>query len=244
MSDVLDRNSATPLYVQLADVIRDKIKGGEWVPDQKIPSENEFNQLYGISRMTARQVLSRLVDEGLLFRVQGKGTFVSHQKISTRSPSYMGIREQLEQQGYATSTEILSEQIVTADARVAEALGLDEGAEVYQIRRLRRVDATPLSLHVSYVPKELAPQVIEHDLASQQLCTVLEREYGLVMAQVSETLEAESATKTLSKQMEVRLNAPLLLLEQRIASPKGAKFEFTRIHFRGDMVRLHFTYEH
>ncbi|WP_378147082.1 GntR family transcriptional regulator [Cnuibacter sp. UC19_7] len=243
MTEVLDRNSATPLYVQLSDLIRDKITRGEWVPDQKIPSENEFNTLYGISRMTARQVLARLVDEGLLFRVQGKGTFVSRRKISTRSPSYMGIREQLEQQGYATSTEILSEQLIDADARVARELGLAEGTPVYAIRRLRRVEDTPISLHESYVPESLAPGITERDLASQQLCTVLELDYDLQMAHVTETLETSAASKAEAKLFGNRAGTPLLLLEQRISSASGVPFEFARIHFRGDMIRLEFHYD-
>jgi GntR family transcriptional regulator len=242
-ADVLDRNSAIPLYVQLTDLIRDKITSGEWVPDQKIPSENEFNTLFGISRMTARQVLARLVDEGLLFRVQGKGTFVSHRKISTRSPSYMGIREQLEQKGYATSTEILSEALVEADARVARELGLEEGTPVYAIRRLRRVDDTPISLHESYVPEALAPGIIDRDLATQQLCTVLELDYSLQMAKVTETLETAAANKSEAKLFGNRVGTPLLLLEQRISSPLGVAFEFSRIHFRGDMIRLEFHYD-
>ncbi|MCV7225109.1 GntR family transcriptional regulator [Mycolicibacterium komossense] len=244
MTETIDRNSAIPLYVQLSDLIRERIKRGEWVPDQKIPSENELNQLYGISRMTARQVLSKLVDEGLLFRVQGKGTFVAHRKISTQSPSYRGIREQLEQQGYATSTEILGAALVDADARSAEQLGLPVGTPVYSIRRLRRVDGAPISLHESFVPQSLAPGVIDHDLVGEQLCTVLDRDFGLRMAEVSETLEAATASKSQAKLFGNQPGAPLLLLEQRIAAPDGHPFEFTRIHFRGDVIRLQFHYSH
>lgn len=243
MTEKLDRDSATPLYIQLADVIRDKITGGEWVPDQKIPSENELNQIYGISRMTARQVLARLVDEGLLFRVQGKGTFVSRRKISTRSPSYQGIREQLEQQGYATATEVLESTLVDADARVASALSVPEGIPVYNIRRLRRVEGNPISLHESFVPQTLAPQMLDRDLAHEQLCTVLDRDFGLRMAAVTETLETTTASAAEAKLFGTRSGTPLLLLEQRIATPDGTPFEFSRIRFRGDMIRLEFHYD-
>jgi GntR family transcriptional regulator len=243
VTETLDRNSAVPLYIQLGELIRGKITRGEWVPDQKIPSENEFNALFGISRMTSRQVLAKLVEEGLLFRVQGKGTFVAHQKISTRSPSYMGIREQLEQQGYATSTEILSARLVDADARVARELGIQEGTPVYAIRRLRKVEEAPISLHESFVPQALAPGITDHDLATQQLCTVLEHSYDLQMAKVTETLETDTASKADAKLFGNRAGMPLLLLEQRITSSSGVAFEFSRIHFRGDRIRLEFHYD-
>jgi DNA-binding transcriptional MocR family regulator len=76
----LNRGGSTPLYLQLGALLRDKIKRGEWRPDQKIPSENELNRMYGISRITTRQVLEVLVHEQLLFRVPGKGTFVAPER--------------------------------------------------------------------------------------------------------------------------------------------------------------------
>ncbi|MFO8074735.1 MAG: GntR family transcriptional regulator [Egibacteraceae bacterium] len=122
MPPVLDRDAATPLYVQLTDILRDEIERGLWMPDRKIPSENELHRTYGISRMTARQVIAQLVNEGLLYRVQGKGTFVAPNKISTRSPAYAGIREQLEELGYATKTMLLNMEEVAADRAVAKKL--------------------------------------------------------------------------------------------------------------------------
>src|SRR6478609_11233472 len=129
-SEMLDRDASMPLYLQLAGLLRGRIESGELKPDQKIPSENELNRMYGISRMTARQVLAQLVNEELLFRVQGKGTFVAHRKIGTRSPAYMGIREQLERMGYATTTKVLSSEVVPADVRVAEHLRISPGDAV------------------------------------------------------------------------------------------------------------------
>ena len=131
MTTTLNRNSAVPLYLQLADELRHKIVSGEWQPEQRIPSENELNQIYSISRMTIRQVLGKLVDEGLVFRVHGKGTFVAQRKIATRSPSYYGVREQLEAQGYSTRTATLVSEVVEADDRLARALrdGATDGVD-------------------------------------------------------------------------------------------------------------------
>ena len=92
---MLDRNNPKPLYAQFEDLLRSAIMAGEWETNHAIPSENELSRTYGLSRMTVRSVITQLVKEGLLFRVQGKGTFVAAPKITTRSPAYMGIREQL-----------------------------------------------------------------------------------------------------------------------------------------------------
>lgn len=241
--ETLNRKSAIPLYVQLADILRTKIQDGEWEPDEKIPSENELNRMYGLSRMTVRQVLTNLVDEDLLYRVHGKGTFVAHRKISTRSPSYQGIREQLEAQGFDTNTTILVEDIVPADARVARHLNIGQGDNVYRIRRVRRVEGSPISIHESFVPENLAPQLLEADLAQQQLCTVLERDHGLRMASVQESLESALASKSEAEALETRPGTPVLLLQQHIRHDDGRMFEFTKIVFRGDKVKLEFHYD-
>ncbi|MBF4552285.1 GntR family transcriptional regulator [Pseudoclavibacter sp. VKM Ac-2888] len=240
--ETLDRNAAVPLYVQLADVLRSKIQSGEWKPDQRIPSENELNQIYGISRMTARNVLSKLVDEGLLFRVHGKGTFVAHQKISTKSPSYQGIREQLEQQGFATRTEMLELERIAGGGRIGQILGIGETESLFMVRRLRYAEDEPISIHESYVPERLAPKLLEADLVTRQLCTVLEENHQLRMANVIETLESSVPSKSTLTTLKARTGTPVLLLEQRISNDDGTPFEFTRILFRGDKVRLEFSY--
>lgn len=101
---VLDKNSPKPLYAQLEDILRTAILNKEWEVNHAIPSEIELSRMYSISRMTVRAVITQLVNEGMLYRVQGKGTFVAEPKISTKSLAYMGVREQLERMGYQTST--------------------------------------------------------------------------------------------------------------------------------------------
>lgn len=243
MTEQLSRTSPTPMYVQLTNILRDKIERQEWEVEEKIPSENELNKMYGISRMTARQVLAQLVNEGLLFRVQGKGTFVAPHKIATRSPSYKGIREQLEQMGYQTSTRLLAEELIIADHYLAERLALPGGSAVHKIRRLRFVDDEPISLHESYVPQRLADDLTSHDAEQQQLCVILEEQYGLQMGHVVETLESGNASSADAKLLAVRTTAPLLVLRQEISSPTGQRFEYSKITFRGDKVRLTFEYD-
>lgn len=242
MSELLDREGSIPLYVQLTNILRDNIENHEWEPNQKIPSENELNRIYGVSRMTARQVLSQLVNDGLLFRVQGKGTFVAPHKISTRSPTYKGFREQLEQLGYETTTTLLSADLVIADNLISRNLGLPPGEKVYVIRRLRRVDDEPISLHMSYIPESLAPGLDRYDTVKQQLCVVLAENYNLRMGHVTETLESTSATAEEAKLLGVSRRAPLLLLQQ-ISDSSGVRFEHSKIVFRGDKIRLEFEYD-
>lgn len=137
----LNRAGSTPLYVQLATTLRDKIEHGEWRPGQRIPSENELNRAYGISRMTARQVLAQLVSEQLIFRVPGKGTFVTPRRADARPPAYIGIRKQLERAG-DPAAGLPSPEIVPADTDVSQHKRIPLDAPVHRLRRRRVVPAS------------------------------------------------------------------------------------------------------
>ncbi|MGV8847273.1 GntR family transcriptional regulator [Tessaracoccus sp.] len=238
----LDRNSSVPLYVQIENALRSSIADGEWKPGDRIPSEVSLNDLFGCSRMTVRGVLNALVDDGLLYRVPGKGTFVTEQKISARSPAYRGIREQLEQMGFTTTTELVSQRITVPGESVRTTLQTDRSVDVHEIVRRRLVDGVPVSLHRSFVPTPLAPGLATDDVVGEQLCVILEREYGLRPTRTIEQLEAVAATRQEATLLGVAEGAPLLLLEDTISAQSKTVFEYSKILFRGDRMKLHFDY--
>ncbi len=235
---MLERSNPKPLYQQLTEIIREKIHIGEWKAGNPIPSENELSKMYGLSRMTVRSVITQFVSEGLLYRVPGKGTFVAEPKITAKSLSYAGIREQLEQMGYAISTRILSAEIIDATGTVAENLALERGGPVYMIKRLRYIDKDPLSLHVSYVPVAMCKDFDSGKLENEQLCVILKNDYGLSRGKVVETLESCMATTTEAKLLEIKAGHPLLLLEDIIYSGDGVPFEYSKVLFRGDKIKI------
>ncbi|MGI6299421.1 MAG: GntR family transcriptional regulator [Saccharofermentanales bacterium] len=148
---MLNRNSPTPLHQQLEEIIKAKIENDEWQPDAQIPSENELSKTYGLSRMTTRNVIMRLVFQGLLYRVAGKGTFVAEPKITNKLLLQMGIQEQLDQMGIESETRLIEIRKIEAPVRIQRELALPEGSQVFNIERLRLVKGDPLSIHISYV---------------------------------------------------------------------------------------------
>ena len=242
MTEVLERDSAVPLYAQLEQILSGKIASGEWQPNQRIPSENELNRMYGLSRMTVRGVLTKLVNDGVLLRVPGKGTYVAPTKINAVSPAYRGIREQLEALGYSTTTRLVSFERESASSTVRDQLGLARGEDVYVIVRVRSVQGEPISIHRSHVPALLAPGLDGHDVVSEQLCVVLENGYGLPMRHVSEHLEAVAVTGADAKQLGMHRGDPALLLHDVISDDDERPFEYSTIVFRGDRLRLAFDY--
>jgi len=239
----LQRSSSTPLYRQLDSIMRNKVTSGEWKPHEIIPSENELARLYGLSRMTARLVVSQLAREGLLYRVHGKGTFVAEKKITAHSLSYVGIREQMEEMGYQTMTRILQIKRGPATEKIAERFNLDQADDFCMIERLRLLEGDPFSLHYTYIPSSLCPGLEKHDMTGRQLCDILREDYGLVRRHVVETLESIAATKYESDLLEVKKDFHLLMLKNFISDENGRPFEFSKILFRGDKIKLRFVYD-
>ena len=190
--------------------------------------------------MTVRGVLTKLVGDGLLVRVPGKGTYVATPKINAVSPAYRGVREQLEGLGYETSTRLVSVGLETPSSGVRERLALGEGDETYVIVRVRSVQGEPISLHRSYVPARLAPGLDGHDVVANQLCVVLEEHYGLPMKRVHEELEAVAVSSADAKHLGMRRGEPALQLQDVISDALSRPFEYSldRVPRRPDAPAL------
>lgn len=235
---MLDRQSPKPLHQQLEDILKERIENQEWKPDSNIPSENELSKMYGLSRMTVRSVITRLVHEGLLYRVPGKGTFVSSPKIVSKPLSQMGIREQLEEMGYETETKLLSITIDQAPIKISKKLKIDENSQVYIIKRARYVRNEPLSIHTSYIPISLCPEIQEKNFEEVQLCDILEFDYNLKIRKIEETLESSTATDYEAKILRIKPGSPLLLLQDIVMTEDEEPIEYSKVIFRGDKIKL------
>src|SRR5215212_3738435 len=111
-----------PRYYQLKEILREKIQGGQWAPGALIPSERELCAQYGLSRMTARQAIIDLVRDGLLYRVQGKGTFVAHQRMTQQLLVLTGFSQDMAGRGRRAGAQVLDQRMVTAEPEVAHRL--------------------------------------------------------------------------------------------------------------------------
>ncbi len=239
----LNRYDATPLYAQLKSIIREKISSGEWAPNSMIPSENELSQIYGVSRMTVRNVITQFVSEGILYRIQGKGTFVNESKLEISGLHYVGIRSQLEEMGHSVSTELLSCEKTLPDERLAKKLQINPGEEIFAIRRIRGANGVNISYHESFVPVKLCPDLDQKDLENEQLCTTISSNYLLSRNRVIETLESYNADKEKARYLKVKTGFPLILLQDQIFSADNTVFEYTRVYFRGDKVKIRIEYQ-
>ncbi len=238
----LDKNNPIPMYKQLEDIIKGNIASGKWGPDFKVPSEADFAKMYGISRITIRSACNHLVNEGVLYRVSGKGTYVSNTKIKTKSLAYMGFREQLEEMGYETKTKIIEKRKIKADFHLSKVLSVSEGSNILFIKRLRFLKGEAISLHYSYVPYKRCEGLEKYDLEKNQLCDILESEYSVKQTKVIETLQALGVNSEDAKLLDVEEGFPILLIEDVMYEQNEVAYEYSKVYFRADRVKLEFVY--
>jgi GntR family transcriptional regulator len=187
------RNSAVPRYHQLKEILRERIRSGEWKPGDLIPSERELSETYRLSRMTTRQAITELVNEGVFYREQGRGTFVTRNKITQQLIHLTGFTEDISARGQHPSTKVLSAEMRPAEDLIADRLRVPVGTPIFSLQRLRLADGEPLAIEFSHLSFKGCERLLEEDLEHQSLYRLLESKYGLPLMEADQEIEARLA---------------------------------------------------
>jgi GntR family transcriptional regulator len=236
--DSIDRRSKLPYYQQLYEILRGKIARKEWKPGDMIPPESELIETYKVSRSTVRQVLDMLVNEGLIYRERGRGSFIAHLTLEQSMTRIVSFTEDMRQRGFEPGTRVLSARLVPASKDIAERLQVPIGETLACVERLRLADGKPMSIEESYLVHHYCPDILQHDYARQPLREILERDYNLRLVYARQIIRAIPAPTNLAEFLEVRSRSPLLFIERISFSQNNLPVEFLRIYFRADRYSL------
>jgi GntR family transcriptional regulator len=180
---VLDRNSSSPLWTQFRDALRARILQGELAVGTKLPTEAEFGEQFGISRIVVREALADLVRNGLIYKIRGQGAFVSaRERDDDFVSTVLGFSDEMERKGRTVRTQVLIQELRAPNESEARALELKSGDQVVALKRLRSVDGELRLLVETAVPADLAPGLHRTRLENRSLYDVLRRQYGLRIA--------------------------------------------------------------
>ncbi|MBE7554959.1 MAG: GntR family transcriptional regulator [Anaerolineales bacterium] len=239
MIDTILRDSKLPFYHQLYEILRQNIVRGEWQPDDMLPSEIELMERYNVSRITVRQALDELVNEGLIYRQRGRGTFVAHPTVDQALTRIISFTEDMRQRGFTPGTEVLFSGLEPALPEVAEKLQLDPGTELVRLDRLRLADNEPMSIEESHLVHRYCPGILQHDYAANPLREVLEQHYGIRLVRAKQIIRAIAAPRKIADKLSIPANTPLLYIERISYSPQNIPIEFLRLYHRGDRYVLY-----
>lgn len=227
------RNSPLPRYYQLKEILRERIRSGEWKPGSLIPSERELSEKYGISRMTARQAITDLVNEGIFYREQGKGTFVSNRKITQQLIHLTGFTEDIRARGQLPSTKVLSAEMSPADDATAEKLRIETGTLIFRLQRLRLADEEPLAIEVSQIHFKGCERLLEEDLEHNSLYRVLESKFGIMLMEADQELEAGLVGNDEAQILNIAPGSPVLFTRRTTYTERNQPIEYARAMYCG-----------
>ena len=241
-SPTLDRSAPTPIFRQLATWMREQVSTGAWRRGDQLPMEITLAEQLNVARGTLRKAVDQLIDEGLLVRVRGRGTFIAHDIV--RSPltsSLTTLAEELEQRGIDYTTRVLTQEVIPAPPPIAVALGVE--GSIFHLRRMRGDGEGSITLLDNWVvlPPLCAERAIlvKQDYAENSLFGTLESDLGIALSHGSRTISAIGADRNLARILGVPHRFPLIDMKQVTYDASDRPVETSRIWIRPDRLRIH-----
>ncbi len=244
------RSSHVPLYLQLKDRVRDDIDAGRFAVNEKIPTEKELEQLYGVSRTTVRQAIESLVLEGLLYKRQGIGTFVAEPKLEYALGKLTSFTDDIKRRGSEPRSKLIKLTLVVPPLRVAKQLDIPDDevkkTNIYELIRLRFSDNEPIGIHTTYFRTS-------HRFTFEELASEIKNERfslykffesrGLHPSEGEETIESVWANELEAELLDVPNKFPLLLVARTTFNSLKMPLEFSKMVYRADRYRyvVHLT---
>jgi GntR family transcriptional regulator len=207
----INKLSPVPLYLQLVQGMTEQIRLGELQPGDRIPSERELTETAQVSRTTARIAIDELVASGLVYREQGRGTFVAKPRMRNLM-GFVSFTEDIIARGMKPRTTVLRQQKIKASAKIASALRIEAGESVLNLVRIRLADDEPIAVQHSYLPSKLVPGLENYDLTDKSLFNILRTEYGIYPAWTEAEVEASAASSELAEHFQVEEGSPVLVV--------------------------------
>ncbi len=203
-----------PLYYQLEQILRAKITSSEITPDEPFPTEQELCDQYGVSRAVVRQAFAALLNEGLIYRIPGKGTFLAPQKTNRRLRHSFSTIEELVALSTQFRNVIRYKGLVGPNSHTMALFDMKPGDRAYSLRGIRLLDDRPVCYFIIDLPGEFAPFFEGERLESGAILSVVEEKSGLLVEKVRQTISAERAGKPVSKYLELEEGEPVLVFER------------------------------
>ncbi len=217
------------LYQQLADSLRDKIYEGKYAFGDKLPSERSLAEKFGISHLTVRKALAILEEEGMLLRVQGKGTFVRAQKYSIDMQHMDGFSSMFGQQGITITNKVLYSGVREAGFKYSRIFGIPREEPVFELIRLRQNGEDPVALEYNILPTKRVPHVEEYDYSLYSLWDVY-RQTGIQLVEENQKLEIVKVYNPQADLLNVEEGADVLMLSSTALDLSGKVIECTKIY--------------
>ncbi|MFL2099532.1 GntR family transcriptional regulator [Desemzia sp. FAM 23991] len=227
-----------PIYIQIHNKIRKMIEEGHWKVGERIPSERDLAKTFEVSRMTLRQAVQTLVDEGILERKVGSGTYVSSQKVQEKMTGIQSFTETMRSQGRKPTSKTISYHVKPASVSEAEHLHLENETVVLRMERVRFADDVPICFEVATIPFHLVESLGKKEITSS-LYKTLEEEKDIHIGKAEQTISAMLASERISEYLDIKRGEAILQLRQITYSNDNRPFEYVRTQYVADRFEFY-----
>lgn len=238
----LQPESPDPLYQQVRSILASWIRNGQISPHDKLPSERQLCECFGVSRMTIRQALSKLKEDDLIYTRPGKGMFVAEPDPQLELTFVLtGFSEEVGPARTTLTSQVLNAQLITASPKVAKELDLTPGEELVHIERLRLVNGSPIAYQSVYVPHRLCPGFLKHDYHRKSTLKILQEEFDLHLLEARQIIKAGMSRPQAARHLGLARPEPVLILERRTNLRNGPLVEMSTGDYLADSFQLVLT---
>lgn len=230
----------TSIYLKLKNSLADDISQGKYQPGDVLPSESDLINTWSVSRITVRSAIKQLAHEGLVYTIQGRGTYVAEVKITNYLPGLTSLSKDVQKKGLTPHSKVLKFEHVSANNEVAARLHLTPGDPVIHFIRVTTADGIPVSIGYTYVSiAAVAPhqdKITANELEMGSFYSLLDR-IGVNLVGGVQTISAIAANEFESKFLKIDNGTPLIESLRVAYSSSKLNVEFTRMMARPDMIQ-------
>lgn len=231
---------SSPTMESIIEKIEQHIQENDLSGGDKLPSERDLSDMWGINRITLRAAIKELVNEGILYSIQGSGTYVSEKKIVRNLYRFSSFSQAMKDAGAEVESRLLSTEIIGSNKKLSKLFKVLLGTEILVIKRLRFVNGKPLAIEISYIPYEYCKGLedLEEELQQGSLYRILEDKYGIKLVEGEQRIDITYITEEESELLELEPSEPALYLEGPALGENGQIFEFSKSVTRWDRCRF------
>lgn len=230
----------SPVYIQIHNQLRQNIEDGKWQVGTKIPAERELAAEFHVSRMTLRQAIQALVDEGILERRVGSGTFVANQKVQEKMSGVTSFTELMQAAGKTPASKTISYHLTIPSQTEIEKLALQDGDQVLRMERVRYGNEVPICFEIATVPAKLVDNFSKEEVTTSFYRT-LEKKANLYPGHAIQHISATKATEKIANYLQIKRGDALLRMTQLSYLQDGRPFEYVHTQYVGS--RFEFVFE-
>lgn len=244
MMKIVSKKNPVPLHFQIKEILQEMIENEELKPGDAVPTERELCEIQGVSRMTVNKAIMSLVNEGLLDREQGKGTFVAKPKENKEIAGLKSFSEVMQDKGLKTETRILFFQIKEATKRIKSVLNLsDDNNKVFEISRLRMSEGEPVAIETVWIPYNLCSDMDRQTIEGKSLYETFKNKYKYFPNKAKQTIEPIILNEDECRLLNQNENALALMFRRTTYIKDEVPIEYTKAIYRSDIYKYELVFQ-